>query len=77
MKFGVGFYSWGSVILGSVLALAGYLLWSNDVGTVGTLLLALGAGFGLLGILIMMTDMMLSMSVENVRNVKGKRGGPL
>lgn len=77
MKLGIGFYSWGSIIVGAVLALIGYLLWSNDVTSAGVLCIAIGAGFGLLGVMIFMTDMMMTMSVQNIQNVKGKRGGPL
>ena len=65
------------MIVGAILALAGYFLWSNDIVKTGVLLIAIGAGFILLGIMILMTNMMMTMSVENIQNVKGKRGGPL
>ena len=77
MKPGIDFYTWASIAAGAVLALIGYLLWSNDMTAGGVLCIAIGAGFVLLGIMILMTHMMLTMSVENVQNVKGKRGGPL
>ena len=65
------------MIVGAILALAGYFLWSNDIVKTGVPLIAIGAGFILLGIMILMTNMMMTMSVENIQNVKGKRGGPL
>ncbi|MBR7124500.1 MAG: hypothetical protein IKC93_06535 [Candidatus Methanomethylophilaceae archaeon] len=77
MKLGIGFYSWGTIIVGAILALVGYLLWSNEVTSPGVLCIAIGAGFVLLGLMIIMTNMMMTMSVENIQNVKGKRGGPL
>lgn len=77
MRFGIDFYTWASIITGAVLALIGYLLWSNDVVSAGVLCIAIGAGFILLGTMILMTNMMMTMSVENIQNVKRKRGGPL
>ena len=65
------------MIVGAILALAGYFLWSNDIVKTGVLLIVIGAGFILLGIMILMTNMMMTMSVENIQNVKGKRGRPL
>ena len=76
MKLGIDFYTWASIIVGAVLGLIGYFLWSNDMTAGGVLCIAIGAGFVLLGIMIMMTHMMLTMSVENIQGVK-KRGGPL
>ena len=77
MKLSIGFFTWGSIGLGTILALIGYLLWSNYSSPIGAICIATGTGFVLLGFMVMMTDMMMTMSVENIKNVKGKRGGPL
>ena len=74
---GINLFMIGSFIAGIVLGLVGYYLWSGDSVSIGVLCIASGAGFILLGIIILMTDMMMTMSVENIQNVKGKRGGPL
>ena len=77
MRLGINLFMIGSFITGIVLGLVGYFLWSGDSVSIGVLCIASGAGFVLLSIIILMTDMMMTMSVDTVKSMKGKRGGPL
>lgn len=75
MKLGIDFFTWASIIAGGLITTIGFLLWSNDMDG-GVICIAIGIGAVVLGFMIMMTNMMITMSVENVQNMKGKKGGP-
>ena len=69
MRFGTDFLIWGPMILGAILIAVGIFVGES----VGALCVAFGAGFCFLGICVMMSDLIIRMSSDEI--MKGGRKG--